>query len=412
MANKKVMILGAGRCQVPIIKQAQQMGYDTIAVSIGGDYPGLSVADKSYEIDVRDKERILEIAQREGICGIFTDQTDLPVPTVAYIAEQMGLPGIEYDCAVRFANKFEMRKFCEKINVPVPKYFQASSLEDARERTRQLGYPLIVKPVDSQGSRGVAKINNAGELEKKYRDAISYSACGRVILEEFFSGREVVIQGFAHDYDFINLVIGDRVYFDLPDMFIPKQTLFPSTLKEDLRQKVLELNDHLIRQFAPKFGITHSEFIVQEQTGEIRLMETAIRGGGVFISSDLVPLACDVNVNELLIQLASGRKGIHIERGKLGRRASGYVCFTLPEGVIREVSGIDKLVALPGVHAAYLDDLVVGRRTSQMKDKTMRLGPILVAGTDRVALQETINRIQQTLLVQIETSSGIRGIEW
>jgi carbamoyl-phosphate synthase large subunit len=388
------------------------MGYETITVSIGGDYPGLSVADKYYEIDVRDKESILEIAKREAICGIFTDQTDLPVPTVAYIAEQMGLQGIGYDCALRFTNKYEMRKFCEKINVPVPKYFQASSLKDAGEHTRQLGYPLIVKPVDSQGSRGVAKVNHAGELEKKYRDAISYSACGRVILEEFFSGSEVVVQGFAHDYDFINLVIGDRVYFDLPDMFIPKQTLFPSALKEGLRQKVLELNDRLIRQFAPKFGITHSEFIVQEKTGEIRLMETAVRGGGVFISSDLVPLACDVNVNELLIRLASGRKGIHIERGKLGQKASGYVCFTLPEGVIREVSGIDELVTLPGVHAAYLDDLVVGRRTRQMKDKTMRRGPILVAGADRAALQETINRIQQALLVQIETASGIRGIEW
>ena len=411
LKKQKLMILGAGQCQVPIIKQAQQMSFETIAVSVGGDYPGLSVADKSYEIDVCEKEKILEVAQQEEISGILTDQTDISVPTVAYVAEQMGLPGIGYDCALRFTNKYKMRQYCEKIGVPVPKHFQAASITEAYEAAKQLCFPLVVKPVDSQGSRGVSKVNNPHELEGKFQSALAKSACGIVVLEDFFRGTEVLIQGFASDFEFSNLIMGDREYFDLPDMFIPKQTIFPTLLREDLKQKVLDLNSYLISRFAPKFGITHSEYLVDDQTGEIRLVETAIRGGGVFISSDLVPLASGINVNALLIDLASGRS-VRIDKTKLRNDAAGYVCFYLPEGVICRVDGIDKVKSLPGVHKAYLQNLEIGRRTRLIKDKTMRLGPILITGEHRLACQETIQRIHETLVVEVETSEGIKGIVW
>ena len=74
MSKQKLMILGAGKCQVTIIRKVQQMGFEAIAVSISGNYPGFSVADRFYEVDVREKQRILEIARQEGICGILTDE--------------------------------------------------------------------------------------------------------------------------------------------------------------------------------------------------------------------------------------------------------------------------------------------------------------------------------------------------
>ena len=405
------MILGAGQYQVPIIKQAQQMSFETIAVSVGGNYPGLSVADRSYEINVREKEKILSVAQQEKISGILTDQTDISVPSVAYVAEQMGLPGIGYECALRFTNKYKMRQYCEKIDVPVPKHFQAASIAEAYEVVQQLCFPLVIKPVDSQGSRGVSKVNNPCELEGKFQSALVNSTCGIVLLEDFFRGTEVVIQGFASDSGFSNLIIGDREYFDLPDVFIPKQTIFPTLLREDLKQKVLELNSYLINKFAPRFGITHSEYLVDDQTGEVRLIEVAIRGGGVFISSDLVPLASGINVNALLIDLATGRS-VRIDKTKLRSDTAGYVCFYLPEGVICRVDGIDKVESLPGVHKACLQNIEIGRRTGRVTDKTMRLRPILITGEDRLACQETIQKLKETLVVEVETSEGIKGIEW
>jgi hypothetical protein len=156
-----------------------------------------------------------------------------------------------------------------------------------------------------------------------------------------------------------------------------------------------------------------SEYLINKETGESRLVETGIRGDGAFISSDLVPLACGVNVNALLIELASGnRKRVVIDKNKLYNHASGCVFFHPPEGIISRVKGIDKVNSLSGVYRAYLQDLEVGKQIRPMSDKTQRLGPILIAGKDRPALQEIIQQIQETLIVEIETSEGIKGIKW
>jgi len=407
-----LMVLGAGVCQVPIIRKAQRMGFEVIAVSVGGDYPGMSIADRSYEVDVRDKEKILEIAVEVGIRGIVTDQTDIPVPTVAYVAEHLGLPGITYDCACNFTNKYLMRSHSEKIGVPVPRFARASSAKEARNAASALTLPIVVKPVDSQGSRGVTVVDDLSGLDDVVNAALAFSASTTLILEEYCEGSEVVVQGFVSDHRLTNLVIGDRVYFDIPNLFIPKQTLFPSLLAEDLKKKIFDINTCLVESLAPQFGITHSEYLVNQRTGDIRLVETAIRGGGVFISSDLIPLACGVDVNDLIIRLATGQEGVSLDTSGRAYRASGYVCFTLPEGVIWKIEGADALKSLKGVHRAHVDDLHVGKKTERLSDKTKRMGPILISGSDREELDATMATIQNTFSIEVETANGVGSIIW
>jgi biotin carboxylase len=406
------MVLGAGQCQVPIIQQAQEMGFSVITVSVGGNYPGFSIADKFYEIDVRDKEKILQVAAREKIVGILTDQTDLPVPTVAHVAEKLGLPGIGYDCALRFTNKYRMRQSCEQLGIPVPRHTQAASWQEAMPLIADFSFPLVLKPVDSQGSRGVVRVNSGDELRKIFDQVLKYSAAGQVIVEEFVQGREIVVEGFKSDNIFVNLVIGDRRYFDLPNMFIPRQTLFPSAISPESQKRILELNIRLIRGFDPRFGITHSEYLVNEETGEIHLVETAIRGGGVFISSDLIPLASNIDADSLLIRLATGEGGVILNEENIAEKASAYLCFYMPPGRIHHIHGVKKLREIPGVHAVYLDDLSVDSITSNLTDKTMRKGPILIAADDRPGLEKIAKEVRQALSVEVETSDGLKGIIW
>jgi biotin carboxylase len=411
MEKKKLMILGAAANQVPIITKAKQMGFFTIAVSVDGNYPGFAISDMPCKIDVREKEKLLEIARQEKICGILTDQTDISVPTVAYVAEKMGLPGIGYDCALRFTNKFKMRQHGERIGILMPEYYQASSLEEAWKYARRIGLPFILKPVDNQGSRGVSKVIHFDEFEEKYFAAKSFSKEGFVIMERFFNGREIVVEGFASDFDFTNLIIGDSYNFDLPDMFIPRRRIFPTALNDGLKNKVLEVNNRLVKGLGLKFGITHSEFLVDENTEEICLMEIAARGGGVFISSDLIPLCCGIDVNELLIRIAAGEKA-SIDPEAMQERASGYICFYLPEGKILGAHGVEALSNIHGVHKVSLKDISAGAMATRMKDKTQRLGPILLSGMDRQAIQKTIDQVQDTFTVDVETSAGIAGIQW
>jgi biotin carboxylase len=410
--DRRLMILGAGRDQVPIIRRAKQMGFQTLVVSIDGAYPGFSCADKSYRVDVIEKEQILEIAQQEGISGILTDQLDQAVPAVAYVAEHMGLPGIGYACALRFTNKYHMRELAQQAGIPVPSHFRAVSLEEARRHVGALGFPLMLKPVDGSGSRGVSKVNNADELEPKFLCALQSSRCGDVILESYFSGKEVIVCGFVQDFEVRHLVMGDRYHFNIPDLFIPSRTFFPSLLQPELQKKILDLDARLFRSLGPRFGNTYSEWLINEQSGEVQHVESSIRGGGVFVSSDLVPLSCGIDVNTLLIEIASGNRHAAIDESQLRTRASGYVAFSLPGGTIRGVSGIDRIRTFPGVERSYLGDLQVGRQTLPMKDKGGRWGPILISGPDRRALDHTVEQIQATLTVAVETSAGMRGIQW
>jgi len=266
--------------------------------------------------------------------------------------------------------------------------------------------------VDSQGSRGVTVVNDLCDLDDAFYQAQSLTPTGTVILEEYFQGTEIVIQGFVSDYCMTNLIIGDRFYFDIPNLFVPKQTLFPSLLPIHLQTKILDMNIRLIESMSPKFGITHSEYLVNTETGDVCLVETAIRGGGVFISSDLIPLACGIDVNDMIIRLATGRNGVSLERQNIKSRASGYVCFTLQEGIIRKIEGVDALESLKGVHRAYVDDLFVGKKTGKLTNKTMRLGPILIHGSTRSDLNNTISEIQRTLQVEVESTGGAKSIVW
>ena len=161
---KTIMILGANDGQLPLIKICKRKGYKTVVVSPKGDYPGFKLADQSIYLDTRDKEEILKEAIKLKIDAIVTDQTDVSVGSVAYVAEKLGISGIGTETALRFADKYEMRKAAKKAGVNVPDFDKAQCVEDAVAIAERLGYPLIMKPVDSSGSRGVRKVENAQDI--------------------------------------------------------------------------------------------------------------------------------------------------------------------------------------------------------------------------------------------------------
>ncbi len=413
MKKEKLMILGAGKFQVPIIEQAKQMGFDTIVISIGGNYPGFSVADKIYEVDVREKEIILEIAKREGIRGVVTDQTDWPVPTVAYVAEKLGLPGIGYDCALRITDKLRCREHCQKMGFPIPAFHKASCVEEAREAAKALGFPLVVKPSDSTAARGVIQVNDFDQLGDRFQEALACSARGVVILEEFFPGKKLELMGFVSDSEFTNLLMAENEHFNIPDLFIIRQVLAPSLLNENLKQEIFRFHTRLFESFDVPFGITFSDIKVNEETRKFCLIEAALRGPGGFLSSHVSPLACGIDVVPSLIELVTGRrKKVWIDKTKLLNRGAGNVYFYLPAGVVSRFEGIENVRSLPGVHKVALDDLFLGKRIELIRNLSGRQGPIVYAGENRQACEEVVRRIKAILKVEVDTPEGIKGMEW
>lgn len=410
---EKLLIIGAGIGQIPIIKKAKSRGIHVTVVTLPGNHPGLDIADDVFYCDIYERDSIVAWARDNGITAVTSDQNDLMNPTVAYVAEKLGLPGNKFEQVMSYCNKNTYRDNCDKLGIPVPKHIAISS-DDYNPDSFDAPLPWIIKPADSQSSVGVQKIETLDDFKPALKFALEHSKTHGAILEEFFAGHEIVCEGFIEDGKYYLLAFADRKYFSLKDLMIPSQTVFPSLVKPEILSKVLECEQKMAAYIKPSFAIVHSEYLVNEATGEIRVVESALRGGGVYISSHLIPLATGIDINEVLLDKVMGNKVNVADVIANGfSKAAGYVCFYLPEGFVSKVSGVDELEKLPFVKMVKLDKIEVGQKTEPMLHKGLRKGPILVYGEVREDLERNIKIVQDTLNIEVTGLDGkVRGIVW
>ena len=414
MTRSKAVILGAGRGQIPIIDVCHDYGIEVVAVTPKGNWPGIPIVDKVYYSDVKDIDALMRIVDAEKPDAVFSEQLDAAVYPCAYVAERRGLKGITSEVAIKFTNKYEMRRAAQKAGVSVPECFTAKSAGEALEKIASSGnlhFPLIMKPVDNAASHGVYMLHDEAELREKFADSLSWSLSGQVIVEQFISGREYVVDAWTRNYRTTNLVIGLRKYFDVPGAFIPSATLFvdgESFISHE-EELVKAANKKLVESSGLEFGITHGEYFYVEEEDDVYLVEIAARGGGVFTSSDLIPGASGVNAEELLVREVMGLDAgeVNITPG-----AAAYFCYLTPEGIVEELSGMDEAAKISGVRKAYFDNISLGMHTAPIADKASRKGPVLVQGKTREECIEVISSVKEMFSVRIRTPEGLTGVMW
>lgn len=403
MRKKNLMILGANILQLPLIIRAKERGLNVIVVSNNRNLPGFKYATHSIFHDYLDLHGILHFAKKFSIDGIITDQTDMPVRTVGFVAEKLGLPGISYNTSLLFTDKYLMREKCKELGIKTLYYQKVKSLEDAlsfyRYIKNELKYDAIIKPADNQASKGIFKIIDEETLENKYEYAESNSLNGELIIEQYLEGFELVVEGISFNYEFKNLICGDTFYFDLPDVFSAKKRIFPSTRNNKIIEKVLSINKKIISGFGLKQGITHSEYIIDNANNDVYLLETAARGGGVYISSDIINMQTGLKTEDFLIDIALGicHKLPNIQNKDI---TSGYIAFFLPLGQIIEIQGIEIVINFPFVQRHNLDSIRIGDVIHNNIDKTSRKF-IIVSAPNQNLLVEHICRIKDVLTIKV-----------
>ena len=408
--KKTILIIGAGIGQVYIVQEAQKMGCYVIVVSPKGNYPAIDIADELFECDIYDRVRIVEFARSRGIDAVTSDQNDLMMPTVAYVAEALGLRGNTFEQVMSYCDKTRFRQVCESCDVPVPHHIEIT--DDTIPTAFNAPLPWIVKPADSQSSIGISKITTQDEYKDAANYALSKSKQYKAILEQFFTGTEYVCEGFVYQGKYYNLSFGDRFYFK--DTLIPSQTIFPSTLTQEIKERIILCESKIAQSIGASFGIIHSEYLVSNETTEFCVVESAIRGGGVYISSHLIPFATGIDINSLLLRCALG-KDVDVDDYLDHKKSyvSAYLCFTLPEGVITSVFGIEEVANISGVKKCEIHDIAPGTVTQKMTVKGARKGPILIQANNRVELQKIIQQIKNKLDIRVTTSAGVtKQIIW
>lgn len=410
---KRIMVIGAGIGQYYLARKIKEKGHYLITVTLPGKQPVIDIADKVCFHDVFDKEGVLALAKEESIDAVISDQNDTMMPTVAYVAEKLGLPGNNLFQVDSFCNKNTFRDNCDKLGIPVPHHCSMETAEKP-EKMASVPFPWVVKPADSQSSIGVSKVNNLEEYYTAISKAISLSKIKAAIVEEYFKGQELVAEGFIYNGKYYLLGFADRKYFSLKNMFIPSQTIFPSLVPQHVLDKIEHYESKMAEYIHPSFAIVHSEYLYNPETDEIRVVESALRGGGVYISSHLVPLYSGIDINDTLIECILGNK-VNMEdvMSKRNNKAAGYVCFYLPAGNVCKVEGYDEVRQLDCVKMMCVNEIQAGMRTPPLTHKGQRLGPILITGKDRLDIEHNIETMQKLLQVMVKGEDGVvNGIIW
>lgn len=299
--KKKLAIIGASYLQKPIVKKAKDMGIETICFAWEEGAVCKDLCDKFYPISTIDKEAILKVCQEDKIDGITTIASDVATLTVNYVAEKMGLIGNPDKYSQTATNKYLMRQCFMKNDVPSPKF---TLVNDNIYNIKGFKFPLIVKPTDRSGSRGVEKVLDPVQLEEAISRARKESFEHKAIIEEFVTGREVSVESISYEGKHYILQITDKVTTGAP-FFVELEHHQPSSLPEDIKSQIRNIVLHALNALHIKYGASHSELKITED-GDIRVIEIGARMGGDFIGSDLVKLSTGYDFLEGVIKVALG----------------------------------------------------------------------------------------------------------
>ena len=341
-------VIGASYLQRPVVERAREMGLRTICFAWPEGAVCKEICDVFYPVSVTEKEEILRLCREERIDGICTIGSDIAAPTVAYVAEHMGLPGNRYEAAVRAHDKHLMREALVAAGVDCPAYRVMSG--GRKMTTDGLTLPLIVKPADRSGSLGVRRIEKWGELEDAVREAERLSIVGEALVEEFIEGREISVEMISQGGIHYALQITDKVTTGAPH-FVELAHHQPSSLPEETQTRIFAITRRALDALGLTDGASHSEYKITE-SGRIVVMEIGGRMGGDFIGSHLVKLSTGYDFLQGVIEVALGMPVAPLRRNI----AHSGVCF---------LSAVTPEVRHFITHAADYPEIVAAEQTDE-----------------------------------------------
>lgn len=290
MKQKKLMLLGGLRYLIPVIKSAHKYGYYVITVDYLPDNIAHKYSDEYYNVSILDQDAILQIAKRLQIDGIMSFAVDPGVITAAYVAEKLHLPfQCSYESACILQDKSKFRNFLKQNGFAVPYAKGYDSLENALHDVDSFRWPVIVKPVDSAGSKGVSKVNSIDCLKKAVEYALSESHSGAFIVEEFLEkiGCSSDSDCFTIDGQLSYCSFSDQLFDEkAKNPYTPAAYIWPSTFPEKIQEQLTMDLQRLMNLLGMKNGVYNVETRLCVD-GKPYIMEVSPRGGGNRLSEML-----------------------------------------------------------------------------------------------------------------------------
>lgn len=394
---KKLMILGAGIYQAPLIRQAKELGLYVIVVSSPGDYPGFVLADKAYQTDTRDQEGVLEIARSENIDGICTSGTDAAVRTIGYVCQKMGLHGLSYEAACRVTDKALMKDSFYQKKVSTPGHSRASSLEKARQAAKRLGYPLLVKAVDSSGSRGIVIVEKESQLDEAFSRARQVSGKDYVLVEEYIQAVEIGVDGFVKNGSLVFMAPHEKYLFRGEQVTVPAGHSFPYVSTKKQMREIQKQMQLAVEAAGLDECPVNADVLVDGN--KVWILEIGGRTGATCIP-ELISLHYGFPFYQRIIQNALGEsvqfpRLVHVP-------CKGRLLMSPVNAVLTQIDE-EKLDGLRNKGVEIVIDYSPGHKVQAMKNGTDRMGHVVAKAASEEEFTAVYDQVQSAVWIGEQT---------
>ncbi|MBI1852690.1 MAG: hypothetical protein HYR85_20305 [Planctomycetes bacterium] len=414
--KKTLLVLGAGVEQVPGIRCAKAAGVRVLALDGNPKAPGFGLADEPIHVSPFDPERVAAavslIHRRSPIHGVLSIGIDA-ARTVALLVDRLRLPCPPSGAIRIAADKIEMKRRLFEDEVPMAWFSEIESENVLRALASVRGLPLVVKPADSRGARGVVRLTPEVEIDWAYNHALSHSPSRRVIVEELLPGPQVYTETVVIDGDAVTVGFLDRIEAD-PRRFGPHIVDAGGNMPSHLPARTLESVHQIVAQAARSLGVrtgTLRADVVVTPDGPRLIEATPLLSGG-FFATDLIPLSTGVDFLGLVVNLAVGER---VTRSQFTPRyhRGAAVRFLLPaSGIVSRIAGTEDADQMPGVERAvvYVRE---GDAVERITDATRRGGYVIATGASREDAEQAADAAASAISIDVrpaaDAAPGVAG---
>ncbi|PWJ34879.1 ATP-grasp domain-containing protein [Fibrobacter succinogenes] len=388
MDKKSILVFGVGELQKSIIGRAHNMGLFVIGIDPCADAFCKDDVDAFEIVGGQDYEGTLAVAIKYNISAVVTAATDKPLVMMARVAKELNLPFYSVETAQWSTDKFQMKQRFIAGDVPCAK----GRLVKSAQETADFVYPVIVKPRDNSGSRGVKLCRTQEELQSCIDEALEYSHLDSVLVEEFIEGQEYSIESLHYNGKTEVIQFTEKKTTEFPynvELGHKQPANLTEKQRNAVRDVIAKIGDALHFENCP----SHTELKINERG--IFVIETSPRLGGDYITSTLVPLSTGINIEDQLLNIALGEP-VDTKTDRT-EKASGVCFFSLPEGTVTAIDEKIKDVSTwPGIVDFNLK-LKVGDKVNKITSSLNRYGQFIVKAENREKIDSLIETYERQI---------------
>ncbi len=386
---KKILVLGAGFLQQFIIKRAHEIGYYVLAVDGNEEAVGFQYADEYQCISITDSEACLEYAKINNVNGVITAATEYGVISCAYITEKLKLPGNKINVAKLLKDKYSVRKCL--IENAIDDIKQCIEI-DAHTNTEKIDitFPVMVKPCEGSGSRGISRVNSEAELKQACQNAIAASGSGTAVIEDFIDGTEYGIESFVYDGNVAVLAVVRKHMTDAP-FYAELGHSIPNDLPIEVENRAKKIAEKAIKALGIEIGGVNMDVLI-DKNNNICIVDIGMRMGGNLIGSHLIPVGTGIDYMGNIIRAALGDAPVW-ERAQVQCIATKLLALT--PGVVRSLPNMKEISDKYNVD--ILHHINIGDEISPYRNNLDGCGYVVAVGDDVANVLENAEKARDEL---------------